>query len=79
MPKMRSPNYPATGLNEAITLAQQLWKKEERQNVRLHGTKCSECGTVQYPSTRVCIRCRNSEGLREIPLGRTGRGHPGSL
>ena len=49
-----------------------LWKKEERQNVRLHGTKCPECGTVQYPITRVCIRCRNSAGLLEIPLGRTG-------
>lgn len=50
-----------------------LWKKEERQNIRLHGTKCAECGTVQFPITRVCTACRNSEGLLEIPLGRTGR------
>jgi uncharacterized OB-fold protein len=50
-----------------------LWKKEERQNIRLHGTRCPECGTVQYPIARVCIRCRNSEGLSEIALGRTGR------
>lgn len=50
-----------------------LWKKEERQNVRLHGTRCPECGAVQFPITRVCTACRNSEGLVEIALGRTGR------
>ncbi len=49
-----------------------LWKKEERQNVRLHGTKCMECGTMQFPLTRVCCRCRNTEGLLEAPLPRTG-------
>jgi len=50
-----------------------LWKKEERQNIRLHGTKCPECGTVQFPITRVCTACRNSDGLIELALGRTGR------
>ena len=50
-----------------------LWKNEERQNVRLHGTKCPGCGAVQFPITRICTVCRNSEGLLEIPLGRTGR------
>jgi uncharacterized OB-fold protein len=49
-----------------------LWKKEERQNIRLHGTKCPECGTVQFPITSVCQACRNSAGLREVALGRTG-------
>jgi uncharacterized OB-fold protein len=50
-----------------------LWKREERQNVRLHGAECPKCGAVQFPTTRFCTACRNSEGLREIPLGRTGR------
>ncbi len=49
-----------------------LWKKEERQNVRLHGTKCMECGTVQFPITSVCTACRNSKSLLEVPLARTG-------
>jgi hydroxymethylglutaryl-CoA synthase len=49
-----------------------LWKKEERQNVRLHGSRCPICGTVQFPITRVCGACRNSEGLIEQRLGRTG-------
>jgi len=59
--------------DRAPEMSNVLWKKEERQNVRLHGTKCPECGTVQFPITRVCTACRNSEGLLEIPLGRTGR------
>jgi hydroxymethylglutaryl-CoA synthase len=50
-----------------------LWKKEEHQNIRLHGTKCPQCGMVQFPITRVCTACRNQEGLIETPLGRTGR------
>src|SRR2546422_815009 len=33
MAKMRSPNYPATGLGEAIDLAGQVWKKEQRTSV----------------------------------------------
>ncbi len=50
-----------------------LWKREERQNVRLHGTKCQVCGTVQFPITRVCAACRSADKCSEIPLGRTGR------
>ena len=48
-------------------------EKRRRQNIRLHGTKCPECGTVQFPITRFCTACRNSEGLLEIPLAHSGR------
>ena len=50
-----------------------LWKREERQNIRLHGSKCNICGTVQFPMTRVCVACRSSEKITEVALGRTGR------
>lgn len=50
-----------------------LWKREERQNVRLHGTKCRVCGTVQFPIARVCGACRSADQCCEIPLARTGR------
>jgi uncharacterized OB-fold protein len=50
-----------------------LWKREERQNIRLHGSKCEICRTVQFPMTRVCVACRSSERISEVPLGRTGR------
>ncbi len=49
-----------------------LWKFEEHQNIRLHGTRCEVCGRVQFPITRVCGACRSSEQLTELPLGRKG-------
>jgi 3-hydroxy-3-methylglutaryl CoA synthase/uncharacterized OB-fold protein len=49
-----------------------LWKREARQNVRLHGTRCPACSRVQFPITRVCSACRNMEGLEDVRLGRTG-------
>ena len=33
MAKMRSPNYPAVGLSEAVTMAQKLWGKEKKTPV----------------------------------------------
>lgn len=45
---------------------------ELAQNVRLHGSRCGACGTVQYPMARVCIRCRRSEEMIHCKLARKG-------
>ena len=45
--------------------------KELTQDVRLHGSRCRGCGTVQYPVARVCIKCRARE-LEDHPLARRG-------
>ncbi len=50
-----------------------LWEREEAQNVRLHGSFCPKCETTQFPITRVCVSCRNREGLIEKALARTGQ------
>jgi hydroxymethylglutaryl-CoA synthase len=50
-----------------------LWERQESQNVRLHGTFCSACGTLQFPITPICGRCHNKQGLAEKPLGRVGK------
>ena len=39
-----------------VPSASALWREEEK-NLRLHGVKCKQCGTVQYPPQRVCIKC----------------------
>jgi len=54
-------------------LSNVLWQREEAENIRLRGTLCPRCGRVQFPRTRVCAGCRNSQGLAEKPLGRRGR------
>ncbi len=60
------------GTERGADISNVLWKKEERQNVRLHGTKCPTCGMTQFPMARICSGCGGSEGLLEIALGRTG-------
>jgi 3-hydroxy-3-methylglutaryl CoA synthase len=50
-----------------------LLRREERQNVRLHGSFCPRCGATQFPIAKVCVSCRNREGLIEKPLARRGR------
>ena len=46
--------------------------QELRQDVRLYGSRCTECGLVQYPMARVCIGCRARDRLVEHKLGRRG-------
>lgn len=57
---------------EGAQISNVLYEKEEPQNVRLHGTRCSRCGAVQFPRTKVCQNCRSSDGLVEVPLSRRG-------
>lgn len=58
---------------EAAELSNVLLEKEERQNVRLHGTLCLSCGTRQYPLTQVCGVCKNHDSLQEVPLEHAGQ------
>lgn len=46
--------------------------KELKQDVRLYGSRCLECGQVQYPIARVCIGCRAQERMEEVRLPRRG-------
>src|SRR5262250_1119116 len=39
--------------------------KELKQDVRLYGSRCRECGQVQYPMARVCIRCQAQDRLED--------------
>ena len=34
-----------------------LWREGD-QNIRLHGTKCTSCGYIQYPPQRTCTMCQ---------------------
>ena len=50
-----------------------LLRREETQNVRLHGSLCPQCGTLQFPIAKVCASCHHHGGLMEKPLARRGR------
>ncbi len=49
------------------------WKREEAQNVRLRGSRCGNCGLIQFPMAQVCEQCHSSGNMQEQPLSRRGR------
>jgi 3-hydroxy-3-methylglutaryl CoA synthase len=46
--------------------------KELKQDIRLYGCRCLECGTVQYPMAHVCIQCRARERMEDARISRRG-------
>ena len=36
--------------------------------MRFHGAKCLNCGTVQYPPQRVCVKCRSEDKFEPVRL-----------
>jgi uncharacterized OB-fold protein len=46
--------------------------KELKQDVRLYGSRCRECGQVQYPMARVCIACKAADRLEDARIARRG-------
>jgi 3-hydroxy-3-methylglutaryl CoA synthase len=62
---------PAEPMGEAVT-SMLAWK-ELRQDVRLYGSRCLECGLVQYPQARVCLSCRARDRMAEHKLAKRGQ------
>jgi 3-hydroxy-3-methylglutaryl CoA synthase/uncharacterized OB-fold protein len=50
-----------------------LLRREETQNVRLHGSLCPQCGLLQFPIAKVCGACHRHGGLIGKALARRGR------
>lgn len=46
--------------------------REEKQNLRLYGQKCQDCGAVSYPRRHICWQC-SSKRLADLKLSRRGR------
>lgn len=46
--------------------------KELKQDIRLYGSRCEACGTVQFPIAQVCIQCKARERLRDRKLRKQG-------
>jgi hydroxymethylglutaryl-CoA synthase len=42
--------------------------REVNQNLRLHAGKCENCGTVQYPPQRTCVKCRTKDHFHPVRL-----------
>jgi len=56
------PNYPVPF---GTTSAPALYREVDR-NLRFHGVKCDNCGTVQYPPQRVCVKCHSRDRFKPV-------------
>lgn len=61
---------PAQWEGEPVTSVLE-WK-ELKQDIRLYGSRCLECGLVQYPQAQVCIGCNARERMVDHKLARRG-------
>lgn len=50
-----------------------LFWKELPQGIRLRGTRCRKCATVQYPDSRLCPKCGSKDASEEVRLARRGK------
>jgi hydroxymethylglutaryl-CoA synthase len=58
--------------DNGLEISNVFYAKEEHQNIRLHGSECSHCGTRQFPVTQVCVSCKRGDQLRQVALARSG-------
>ena len=49
--------------------------REQKQDLRLYGTKCLECSTIFYPMRRICPHCGSQDRYEEVRMSRKGKVH----
>ena len=42
--------------------------RERNWSIRLHASKCKDCGTVTFPIERVCYNCQSKDSFEEVRL-----------
>ncbi|MBI5251929.1 MAG: hydroxymethylglutaryl-CoA synthase family protein [Desulfomonile tiedjei] len=57
------PNRPREEPASAVAL-----HRDRKCGLALFGSKCTECGTVQYPVQRVCMECRSKDKFDYYPF-----------
>ncbi len=57
---------------DAFTSTALLWR-EEKQNMKLTGVKCTGCGTLAFPRRRVCHACGAKDRMEDFKLSRRGK------
>jgi uncharacterized OB-fold protein len=50
---------------EPIPLSANCLWREQKRNLAMIGGKCRNCGTIQFPPQRVCIKCRTKDNFED--------------
>lgn len=59
---------PAAPLRVEPYAASTITWRDQSFTLRLHGSKCNQCGTVAHPIQRVCYTCQSKDDYREVRL-----------
>ncbi len=62
---------PTAEFGSTEASAASIWR-ERGQIFALKGAKCRSCGTVQFPSQRVCVQCHSKDQFEVIRLSESG-------
>ncbi len=60
---LEPPNRPREEPASAVAL-----NRDRKCGLALFGSKCSNCGTVQYPVQRICMECRAKDQFEYYPF-----------
>jgi hydroxymethylglutaryl-CoA synthase len=60
---LEPPNRPREEPASAVAL-----HRDRKCGLALYGSKCKNCGTVQYPVQRICMECRSKDNFDYYPF-----------
>ncbi len=66
--KLMRKDYSTTDTSTPVVLL-----RDQKEILPLHGGKCPQCNTIQFPIHRICIECGYRGGLEEVKLPRQGK------
>jgi 3-hydroxy-3-methylglutaryl CoA synthase len=66
--KLMRKDYSTTDTSTPVVLL-----RDQKEILPLHGGKCPQCGTIQFPIHRICTECGYRGGLEEVKLPRQGK------
>ncbi|MDY7034280.1 MAG: 3-oxoacyl-[acyl-carrier-protein] synthase III C-terminal domain-containing protein [Thermodesulfobacteriota bacterium] len=61
------PKAPAARPSRNPVAAVAMWRHAQ-DNLALYGSKCTACGTQQYPPQRVCVKCHARDQREKVKL-----------
>ena len=61
--------FPAEGsrFTDIIVSLSQVWR-ERASLMKLHASKCNQCGFVEFPIRRICAKCHSKDDYAEVNL-----------
>ena len=63
---------PFTRSTQPFTSLAFVWK-EMKQDTAFYGSRCRNCGYIQFPMRRVCLKCHSKDQMEDYKLSKRGK------